>query len=393
MHLTAVDRRVRVAGAGPRPVRVCFVIDRLSRAGTESQLLSLIRQLDRARVEPTLCLLNGGDAASQALLPRDCPTLDLGLRRLLHPAAVPAAIRLSRFWARHRTEVVQTYFLDSTYFAAPLARACGIRHVVRVRNNIGYWLTARHRQLGKVIGRLCRITLTNSSDGRGALLAEGGLPPERVRVIENGVDLDRFPTPTPPNTGRAAVRIGAVANLRPVKNIDGLVRAAAHVCREHPRARFEVAGEGELRADLEGQARAAGLADRFTLVGPVADVPGFLSRLDVAVLCSHSESMSNALLEYMAAGRAIVATDVGANARIVRHEREGLIVPAGDDASLAQGVCRYLRDPALAIRLGAAARRRAEDRFAREAMVLRFEEFFTSLVFPDRLAEFVGPDS
>ena len=182
-------------------------------------------------------------------------------------------------------------------------------------------------------------------------MAEEGLPAGRVRVIENGVDLDKFQTATPPDTGGALVRMGAVANLRPVKNIDGLVRAAVHICREHPRVRFEVAGDGELRADLDRQVRAAGLSDRFTLVGPVADVPGFLSTLDVAVLCSHSESMSNALLEYMAAGRAIVATDVGANGRLVRHGREGLIVPAGDDAALAGALGRYLSDPGLARQL------------------------------------------
>jgi glycosyltransferase involved in cell wall biosynthesis len=103
--------------------------------------------------------------------------------------------------------------------------------------------------------------------------------------------------------------------------------------------------------------------------------------------------MSNALLEYMAAGRAIVATDVGANGRLVRHEREGLMVPAGDDATLAGALRRYLRDPALARTLGAAARRRAEDRFSRAAMVCRFEEFFTDLVFPDRPKGPRGSDS
>ena len=393
MRLTAPRLWVPAARADPRPVRVCFVIDRLGRAGTESQLLALIRHLDRTRVEPALCLLNGADPDSKALLPCDCPTLDLRLRRLGHPAAARAAFQLARFWHRHGADVVQTYFLDSTYFAAPLAWLCGIRHVVRVRNNTGYWVTARHRRLSRVVGRLCRTTLTNSADGRLALLAEERLPAERVRVIENGVDLDKFQSAPPPDTGRAVVRVGAVANLRPVKNIDGLVRAAAQICRVHAGAHFEVAGDGELRGELERQVLAAGLSDRFRLVGPVTDVPEFLSRLDVAVLCSHSESMSNALLEYMAAGRAIVATDVGANGRLVRHEREGLIVPAGDDAALAGALGRYLRDPALARTLGVGARRRAEDRFSRAAMVRRFEEFFTNLVFPDRPTGPRGSDS
>ena len=109
------------------PISVCFVIDRLSRAGTETQLLALLSRLDRRIVLPSLCLLNGGDPESRSLLPDDCPVLDLELAKIASPRAVAAASCLAAFWRRHRVKVVQTYFLDSTYFAAPLARICGIR--------------------------------------------------------------------------------------------------------------------------------------------------------------------------------------------------------------------------------------------------------------------------
>jgi L-malate glycosyltransferase len=380
MRLTSVPMRACArAAVDGRPVRVCFVIDRLGRAGTESQLLALLRHLDRSKVHPSLCVLRGDDSETRALAPADCPTLALGLDKLFSPRALPAAGRLAAFWRRHRTHIVQTYFLDSTYFAAPLARFCGIRHVVRVRNNTGYWLTPAHRRLGRLIGRICPLTLTNSDHGRRALVEAEGVRADRVRVIENGVDLDRFPPGPPPDTGRTVVRIGVVANLRPVKNIDGLLRVAAAVCPTDPRAQFLVAGEGEQRPELERQIRESGLGGRVRLPGSVADVPAFLAGLEVAVLPSHAESMSNALLEYMAAGRAIVATDVGSNARLVRPGREGLIVPPGDDGALEGAIRRYLRSPSLARALGAAARLRARD-FSRPAMVRRFEDFFLSLV-------------
>jgi L-malate glycosyltransferase len=375
LNLPAVIR----PAADRRPVSVCFVIDRLSRAGTETQLLALIRHLDRDRVRPSLCLLNGGTSDTRELMPSGCPALDLRLGRLASPAALIAAGRLAAFWRRNRVDVVQTYFLDSTYFAVPLARLCGIRHVVRVRNNVGYWLTGRHRWLGRHVGRLAGVTLTNSEDARDALIAAERLAPPRVRVFENGVDLDRFPALRRPDTSAAVVRVGAVANLRPVKNIDGLIEAADEVCRADPRVRFEVAGDGPERARLEQQIRVAGLSERFVLRGPVADVPRFLSGLDVAVLPSHSESMSNALLEYMAAGRAIVATDVGANSRLIRPDREGLVVSPSDSAALAGAICGLLHDPELARSLGAAARLRAESEFGRAAMVRRFEAFYESL--------------
>lgn len=362
-----------------RPVNVCFVIDRLCRAGTESQLLALIRNLDRERVRPYLCLLNGEDAESTSLRPHDCPTLLVGLNKLIGVGSLPAAARLAAFWRRHRIDVVQTYFKDSTYFAAPLARLCGIRNVVRVRNNVGYWLTPSHRLLGRMLGRLT-TTLTNSEDARQSVVQAEGLSPDRVRVLENGVDLERFQHMGVPDTGQSVVRMGAVANLRPVKNIDGLIRVAANICRNDSRVEFHIAGEGEERSRLEEQIRLAGLEGQFNLHGSIADMPRFLASLDIAVLPSHSESMSNALLEYMAAGRAIVATDVGSNARVARDQQEALIVAPRDDAALESAITRYLQDPALARGFGNAARMRAQSEFSREAMVRRFEEFFTTLV-------------
>ena len=125
MHLLRLPHPP-VVNRETRPVSVCFVIDRLSRAGTETQLLALIRQFDRNRVRPSLCLLNGDDPESRELLPADCPTLVLRLGRMASLAAPGAATRLAAFWRRNRVDVVQTYFLDSGYFAVPLARLCGI---------------------------------------------------------------------------------------------------------------------------------------------------------------------------------------------------------------------------------------------------------------------------
>src|SRR5688572_19289911 len=108
------------------PVRVCYVIDALAPAGTEGQLLALLQHLDRSKVCPTLCVLREPDADTRRQMPADCPALTLGLDRLVGRRGVAAAARLARFWRRHRVDVVQTYFLDSTYFAVPLARLYGI---------------------------------------------------------------------------------------------------------------------------------------------------------------------------------------------------------------------------------------------------------------------------
>jgi glycosyltransferase involved in cell wall biosynthesis len=371
-------------GEKSAPVRVCFLIDRLSRAGTETQLLALIRELDRGRVEPSLVLLDGTDELSRSLEPTNCPVLRLGVKRLIGPRAIGAARRLAAFWRQQRPDVLQAYFLDSAYFGVPLAKWCGVAKVLRVRNNLGYWLTRKHRLLNRLIGRFVDVTLTNTGAGQQALYEAEGLPADRVAVLANGVDLARFANFAPPDTGRAPVRIGCVANLRPVKNIAGFMRAAYRVCERFPQVVFEVAGDGEQRAELEQLHAELGLGERFILRGSVADVPAFLRTLDVAVLPSHSEGMSNALLEYMAAGRAIIATDVGANAKLIRDGEHGLIVPPGDDAALADAMGKLLADPRRAARFGASARQRAELEYSREAMRRRFEAFYHDLLHGER---------
>jgi glycosyltransferase involved in cell wall biosynthesis len=311
------------------------------------------------------------------------------VRKLFGLHAAKAALRLRRFWRQHRPDIAQIYFLDSAYFGVPIARVCGVRKVVRVRNNLGYWLTRRHRILNRLFRPWVDVTLTNSDAGREQLLAEG-LTPERIAVVENGVDMasgsregagnreSSDDSWLPAAAPSASLMIGCVANLRPVKNIAGLLRAAKIVCDRLPTARFAVAGGGEQRAELEALKESLGLGDRFTFLGPVTDVPAFLRGVSIAVLPSLSEGMSNAVLEYMAAGKAVVATDVGANRAVLGDA--GVIVPPADDAALADAILNLLNNPAEVLRLGAAARARAEERYSRAAMCRRFEAFYRGLV-------------
>jgi glycosyltransferase involved in cell wall biosynthesis len=362
------------------PLRVCFLIDRLNRAGTESQLVALIRNLNRSRISPFLCLLDGQDAISRSLEPENCPVIRLGIRSLHHPRTLKKAWQFVRFLKRERIHLLQVYFPDSTYFGALLARLADVPHVIQMRNDLGYWRSAVDYRLGSLYKRLVDHTVANCEVCAQAARFVEKIPKDSITVLENGVDIERFSgiADLAP-TWSAPMRIGAVANLRPVKNLELLVRAAAQLTHQHPLVHFVIAGDGELRATLEVQIRQFGLEGRFVLQQSVADIPAFLDTLHVAVLSSQSEGMSNALLEYMAAGRAIVATAVGANGQVIEHGVHGLLVPPNDQGAMVQALDFMLRHPAEAARMGAAARERVEKHYSRQAMVQRFEQFYLSL--------------
>jgi glycosyltransferase involved in cell wall biosynthesis len=298
---------------------------------------------------------------------------------------VGSLFRFASWLRRHSIDVLQAYFPDSTYFGLPAAWLAGVPHRLRTRNNLGHWLTPMHRFLGRLCNALTTRTITNCRAARDALLATEGPRPASVVVLENGVDLSRFntiPPLSPPAPGEPA-RVGVVANLRPVKGLGVLLEATARLAPEHPQLRVEIAGEGEERQALEARAAACGLASRFILRGSEEDIPGFLATLHIAVLCSHAEGMSNALLEYMAAGRAIVATAVGAAPELIADGKHGFLVPPGDPGALAEAINRLLRSPQLAMRVGQAARQRAFHHYSREAMVRRFEGFYVGLTRPE----------
>ena len=369
------------ARVASRPVRVCYVIDRLRVAGTENQLLHLIRGLDPARVVPCLCLLDGSDALSQSLEPEGCPVLRLGVRSLHRFSTLRQAWRFARFLRDERIDVVQAHFRDSTYFAAPVAKIAGVKHILRTRRDLGFWMRPADRWLARVYNRLVTATVANCEASRRSVIAQEGAGADSVVVLENGIDLGpllAIPPVCDMQSGPIR-RVGMVANLRPVKGPDVFLRAAAIVAGRLPNVRFQIAGSGD-EASARQRMREGGIEDRCELHGSVRNVPEFLGQLDVAALASHSEGLSNALLEYMAAGRPIVATAVGGNVELVEDGIHGLLVPPGDPGALATAMLRLLTNPGFAALLGAAARKRAAERFSRQAMVRRHEDYYCRLL-------------
>ncbi|MGZ4177105.1 MAG: glycosyltransferase family 4 protein, partial [Solirubrobacteraceae bacterium] len=182
----------------------------------------------------------------------------------------------------------------------------------------------------------------------------------------------------PPGDGAAVARevgltpgapvLVQTATLRPQKAVEVMIAATAIVRRAHPGVRLLVAGAGDI-ARFEAVAAAEGVADAVSLLGPRGDVADLLAAASVGVLSSDFEGMPLAVLEYMAAGLPVVATDVGGLPEIVRDGETGFLTAPRDPAALAERIGRLLSDPGLAREMGGRGRRRQRELFSREAMV------------------------
>ncbi len=217
-----------------------------------------------------------------------------------------------------------------------------------------------------------------------------GVPRDRISRICNGVDTDRFhPTPggrellsgSPLNESRYRV-IGTVGRLQAIKDQALIVRAFALLRERLPehaeRLRLMIVGDGPLRALLEAEVERLGIADSVWLTGERSDVPETLRAMDVFVLPSLAEGISNTILEAMASGLPVIATDVGGNGELVVPGHTGQLVPARDAEAMAEALAAYVRDPEQARAHGRAGRMRVENEFSLDGMVGRYVELYES---------------
>jgi sugar transferase (PEP-CTERM/EpsH1 system associated) len=250
----------------------------------------------------------------------------------------------------------------------------------------------RYRRVRRLFRPLVTHYTAVSKDLERYLVERIGVPRERISQIYNGVDVTRFHSARPAHAAQAAsgsssrrgLRIGAVGRLQPVKDQLTLVHAYAEALRIDSGALGEsslvIAGEGPLRAEIESEIRRLGIGHRVELMGQRDDVADVLRSLDLFVLPSRDEGISNTLLEAMATGLPVIATRVGGNPELVSEGRQGRLVTAGDAQALAHGLLFYARDADMRRSHGRAARKRAQDEFSLKTMVNAYVALYDRLL-------------
>jgi L-malate glycosyltransferase len=275
----------------------------------------------------------------------------------------------------HRIDVIQTHDFYSNIFGMAAARLAGVRVRIAARRETTGWRTPAQKIVERQAYRLAHAIVANSEAVRRQLVVEG-IADRKIVTIHNGIHLDHLALPDGFERTAALASFGLptaahlrfvtlIANLRhPVKDHSTFLRAARQVHARFPAARFVIAGEGELTGAMRQMAAQLGINDHVFFIGRTARVAELLGATDVGVLSSKAEGFSNSILEYMAAARPVVVTDVGGAREAVIDGESGYIVPAGADEQMAARIIALLENPELAHRLGEHGRRIVEQRFS-----------------------------
>ncbi|MFO0618248.1 MAG: glycosyltransferase [Polyangiaceae bacterium] len=371
-------------------IRVTMVVNNMDVGGLEKVVLNLLSSLPKDRYEPSLACLKGpGKLYDQVKLP-ESDRLVLRTENLTNLGFAKFDIgtlsALRRFFRDKQIDIVHAHNFAPLIYAGLAARSLPKRPrmVYSEHNQVNSASPADLKKFAYYV-RLADEVVAVSDNLHDVLLNKLRVK-AKVRVIKNGIDDARFNGVTGDRVraelgvGPDDVLIGTAVVLSKQKGITHLMKAAEDVIARCPNAKFVVAGDGPLRAELEAELASKNLGDRFRLLGYRSDIPELLSAYDIYVLPSLWEGLPLALLEAMRLGKFIVCTTVGGNPEVVDDGVHGFLVPPGEPKPLADQLVRAIEGADLRARAAKVNPERFHREFSLRAMTEGHERLFEELV-------------
>ena len=370
-----------------RPKHILYLIDELKvKGGTEKHLYELAIGMADAGFRVTVFSLADGIYADEFKGDQRIHYACLNVTRIYDRKGLSAIAEIAGYMRSQQVDIIQSFHTASDLIA-PLAARLSMRRskVYSSRRDLGYTKSPRHTSMQRRVNCLVDGLLANSLAVKQAVQEQEGFPAERITVIHNGIDITPFARNEATRQRQRqsmgatsdSILVGSVGNIRPVKGYDLLVEAAGIVCRQAPNVRFCHAGEGDLRDQLMERCRELGIENQFSFLGTVKDIPSFLSSLDIYVQPSRSEGLSNAILEAMAAGLPVVATDVGGNPDLIDDGLNGLLVSLNIN-SIAKGLLDFVEQQEFRDKCAKYAYERVDRRHQLACMLVQYSNYYSS---------------
>ncbi len=364
------------------PLRVMFILTTMPVGGAETLLVEIIRRMDRERFLPEVCCLKYLDALGEVIA-EEVPT-HTGL--LSHKFDIAVLWRLTRLLRRRQIDAVVTVGTggDRMFWGRLAARLAGVPVVCSALHSTGL---PDHVELpNRLLEPITDAFIAVAGPHGEYLTRHEGCPAEKVRVIPNGVDIEKFHPRWPSQALLEELGIdaetptaGIVAALRPEKHHELFLRTAALVHEQMPEARFLVVGDGALRGPLESICRELDLEQVVHFLGTRSDVAEVLSAIDVVLLTSHMEANPISILEAMACEKPVVASRVGSVPETVIEGKTGYLVAPGEADQFARRVVELLGDPDRAAAIGRTGREEVISHWSIDRTVEGYQEMIAGI--------------
>ncbi|MBK8466525.1 MAG: glycosyltransferase [Chloracidobacterium sp.] len=298
--------------------------------------------------------------------------------------------RCVKYLRDNKIDIVHTHDFYTNIFGMTAARIAGVPVRIASKRETGGMRSGTQKLIEKIAFGQAHAIIANST-AVCDYLTESAIKRDKVHIIYNGIDVDQFDIV---NRDRASTcnKLGIphdknicfitiVANLRHcVKNVPMHLRAAKRVIENQRDVHFVIAGEGELEAQLQESARLSGIADNVHFIGRCDDVPALLGVSYACVLTSTAEGFSNSILEYMAAGKPVVATNVGGASEAIIDGETGFVVASNDDEAMANHLIGLLNDRAKGSAFGAKGRLIVDEKFSQQSQLQATLALYNSLL-------------
>ncbi|GAK57258.1 glycosyl transferase, group 1 [Candidatus Vecturithrix granuli] len=379
-------------------IKIVYILGALDIGGTEKQFLETLRRLDQERFQMAViafhCQGKVRDAIEAMGVPFTCLNFS-GLPGKYHPISYVMLYRLFRdlihYLKQERPHIVHSYSFWPNVYGCLAARIAGVPAIITGRRTVTEHLDLKFWPFW--LQNFCNVwattIVTNSYAAKQACLRqEKWIRAEKIRLIYNGIDVDRDEITSNSaekkrywNIPEDAPVVGIIGTLQPCKGHKNFLYAAAQILQNFPRTFFFIIGRDiRLQGELESLAHVLGIEQSVIFTGECDNLPEFFSVMDILVSSSLFEGISNALLEGMAARKPIVATRIGGTLELVLHGETGLLVPPNNPEQLAHAIQQLLSDPDLRIRLGKAGHLRASTCFHIDRLMQQTEELYLSVV-------------
>jgi glycosyltransferase involved in cell wall biosynthesis len=363
------------------------MVRELNLGGCERDLTKVAIGLDRGQFTPFVGCFHPHGFRFAELRSAQVPVIQFAVKSFASPTTLNVARQFGRFIAENKIQIVHAFDVPSNIFAVPAARWFRVPTVISSDLQFRELVPKLHRRMLRLVDALAHKTVVNSDAVRRSLIAHQGVPAAKIYLSHNGVDTSLFypaPAQGKPRFFEDSLVIGTLCALRSEKRVDLLIDAFAQLRRLRSDAKLLIVGSGAMLPSLQQQARSKGV-EQFCLFQPATpDVAAWLRMMDTFVLTSESESFPNVLLEAMACGRCVVASNVGGVPELVTDGVNGLTFPIGDAAALAACLIRLAQDPALRSTLATAAAQTARQNFKIELAVERLQDLYLSSMISHR---------